>query len=66
METCKESYTDFSFPASSQKQSREVGHNISDVVNLSKHVQLYGLLHEGEAPEVCNHQFSKLTGLNIT
>ena len=43
-----------------------MGHNLSDVVNLSKRVQLYGILHEGEAPEICSHQFSKVTGLNIT
>lgn len=48
-----------SFPASSQKQSsvvqRRQGYNTNDVVKLSKPVQLYGMLHEGEAPEVCSH-----------
>lgn len=34
---------------------REGACNIKDVVKLSKSVQLYGMLHEGEAPEVCSY-----------
>lgn len=35
--------------------SEKRGYNINDVVKLSKPVQLYGMLHEGEAPEVCSY-----------
>lgn len=33
---------------------REVGVQHKDVAKLSRHVQLFGILHEGEAPEVCS------------